>query len=76
MQAKNEELVANLVSSLAEHEANVTYLSFPKLAQEPSYLHRKLRWLCEDYNVSQRAFIQAHNRVSRPELVHSYGHPV
>lgn len=61
---------AALVEAAVRHEIPVTFLSFPRFAQDARYCFEKLRFLFPFMRSGQ--FRQAFNRVSQPDLIHDF----
>ena len=71
MQRFNEQLLSHLLVLLAQQDVSHTLLDYPRHVLDARYAYQKLSWLCDKYGVTEVAFHDAHNRVSRPQLVHA-----
>jgi hypothetical protein len=60
----------NLIFVLAKYEIPMTFLLFPRFAEDPTYLYLKIKSLLGD--VDYEDFLVAFNLVIQPELIHSY----
>jgi hypothetical protein len=63
-----------LMLALAEAQVPLTLLRFPRLAQEPEYLYKKLQPVLG--GIAYPAFLAAYRAVCRPEWVHSFAGPL
>jgi len=59
-----------LAHTIAEHSIPMTLLFFPRLAKDAEYLFEKIRFLLD--GISQEKFVQAFQKISRPELIHDF----
>jgi hypothetical protein len=59
-----------LIYVLVEYNVPTSFLIFPKFISEPIYLYSKLWFLLR--NLSYNIFLDAFNKVRRPELVHEF----
>jgi hypothetical protein len=59
-----------LLYTLAEHNIPTTLLYFPRLAKDPEYLFEKLNFLLK--NIPYEKFVQAFQKISRPDLIHNF----
>jgi hypothetical protein len=62
-----------LIFTLAKYDIPIVLLLFPRLAIDPEYLYRNIRFALTgfDYNI----FLKAFRSVSRPELIHDFSGP-
>jgi hypothetical protein len=59
-----------LVYTIAEHNIPITFLYFPRFAKDPEYLFEKIHFLLK--NVPYEKFVQAFQKISRPDLIHNF----
>jgi hypothetical protein len=59
-----------LIYTLARHDIPTTLLFFPRLANDPEYLFRKVQFMMPGVEYSK--FEVAFKAVSRPDLIHNY----
>jgi len=59
-----------LVQTLAAHDIPLTFLDFPRFAQDPIYTREKLHWLLRDIDAA--TFSAAFACVAHPELIHDF----
>ena len=62
----------HLIHTLAKHDVPTSLLYFPRLVEDPQYLHGKLRPVLPA-GMEYAAFMAAFRDVSKPELVHRFG---
>lgn len=60
-----------LVEALVRNEIPMTFLAFPRLAQDADYLYDKLGFMMP--NIDRRSFAAAFNDVAQPNLIHDFG---
>ncbi|HWD92546.1 MAG TPA: hypothetical protein VG938_09365 [Verrucomicrobiae bacterium] len=59
-----------LLHTLAEHNIPTTLLYFPRLAKDPEYLFEKINFLLK--NIPYERFVEAFQKISRPDLIHNF----
>jgi len=59
-----------LIHTLAKRDIPATLLYFPRLAQDPEYLFRKLSFLCGEIGYEQ--FLQAFHHTVQPDWIHHF----
>lgn len=60
----------HLVQTLVEHEIPITFLYFPRLAEDPKYLYRNTKFILE--GITYEKFLTAFNRTVKPEWIHTF----
>ena len=60
--------LASLLKSIAKADVPHTFIAFPSMINNPTYLFKKLNFLLPD--VSEAAFLEIHKRIVKPELVY------
>jgi hypothetical protein len=60
----------NLIFSLVKYDVPVTLLLFPRLANDPEYLYKKLAFLFP--KIGYREFLQSFREVAMPKLIHNF----
>lgn len=66
-----------LVHTIAEHNIPMTLLHFPRLAKDPEYLFKRIKFVLK--GISYEKFAEAFQKISRPELIHNFAahpHPI
>lgn len=59
-----------LVLALSDRHIPVTFIRYPRLIKDPSYLFKKLAPILQDITLD--TFLEAFNATVRPELVHQF----
>ena len=66
----NSKRIYDLVHGLAKNDVPFTLLHFPRLAKDPEYLWGKLEWLFLKHDISKEKFLEVHQKVSNPNMIH------
>lgn len=65
-----ESKFATLVESAVRNDIPLTFLSFPRLAQDADYLYEKLAFMLGD--ISRERFREVYTAEVRPQLIHDF----
>ena len=60
----------SLIKSVAKTQIPHTFLAFPSMINDPTYLFKKLMFLIP--NISEDTFLEIHKRIAKPKLVHNF----
>ena len=64
------EKFTNLIAAIVRHDLPHTFLDFPRFANDPNYLFRKLSFMLG--GIKRTAFCKVFAEVSRPEWIHDF----
>jgi hypothetical protein len=66
----NSKVFYNLIESLVRHNTPFTMLPFPYFIYDESIIYDKLKWLFEEYNVSEEKYLEVFNKLKDENKIH------
>jgi hypothetical protein len=67
-----QEQFIRLIRIVADYHVPVTFISFPRFANDPEYLYKKLNFLCR--KIKYKKFLRIYSQITHPEYIHQFNH--